>query len=205
MATSLDYSQSLRDAGHPQHVHPRPSGQIAQALLRLMVAAAPHALAQRLQWVGGVNIGAFRAPGDGTSKDFGLALSYQPLSRLGVRAGSESGTAYELTQAEITAVAKAPSTRLRLIGMAGGAHGSKSPNGPGPTASIRCSPWAYPTGWHGHGACASNTSTSPTVGRSRKAFRASGFKPPLPSRGRRPLTCPAGHWPRSRSHAGRPA
>ena len=79
-------------------------------------------------WVGGVNIGAFRAPGDGTSKDFGLALSYQPLSRLGVRAGSESGTAYEMTQAELTAVAEAPlGTRLRLIGMAGGAHWSESP------------------------------------------------------------------------------
>ena len=126
-------------------------------------------------WVGGVNIGAFRAPGDGTSKDFGLALSYQPLSRLGVRAGSESGTAYEMTQAELTAVAEAPlGTRLRLIGMAGGAHWSESPNGQrgvhgfNPLLAVGLS-----TAWRDHGACASHTSTSSAVGRSRKASRAS--------------------------------
>ena len=130
MATSLDHSQPLRDAGHPHRVRPRPPGRLAPALLLLMVAAAPHAFARRLPWVVGVNIGASRAPRDGTSKDFGLALSYQPLSWLGVRAGYESVTAYEMTLAELTVVAAAPlSTRLRLIGMAGGAHWSESPNG----------------------------------------------------------------------------
>ncbi len=130
MATSLDHFQPRRDASPLRRERPRPSGRLAPALLVLMVAAAPHALARRLPWVVGVNIGASRAPRDGTSKDFGLALSYQPLSWLGLRAGYESVTAYEMTLAELTAVARAPlSARLRLIGMAGGAHWSESPNG----------------------------------------------------------------------------
>ena len=132
MTISLDYPGTPRDTGDSRRVRPHPSIRLAPILLALLVTAAPQALARRPPWAVGVNIGASRASGDGTSKDFGLALSYLPLSWLGVRAGYESVTAYEMTLAELTAVAAVPlSARLRLIAMAGGAHWSESPNGRG--------------------------------------------------------------------------
>ena len=130
MTTSLDYPRTARDTDDSQRVHRHPWIPLAPVLLALLVTATPQALARRPPWAVGVNIGASRASRDGTSKDFGLALSYRPLSWLGVRAGYESVTAYEMTLAELTADVSVPlSARLRLIGMAGGAHWSESPKG----------------------------------------------------------------------------
>lgn len=131
MTNSLDYSQTRRDASDARRLRVRPPIALAPIFLALiMVATGPQALARRPPWAVGVNIGASRASGDGTSKDFGVALSYRPLTWLGVRAGYESVTAYEMTLADIAAVASLPLTgRLHLVAMAGGAHWSESPNG----------------------------------------------------------------------------
>ena len=135
MALNIDHSQAPDDADESRFAS-MPAAmravRLAPVVLALMMAVAPSALARRPAWAVGVNIGASRASKDGTSKDFGVALSYLPLSWLGVRAGYESVTAYEMTLAELTAVASVPlSARLRLIAMAGGAHWSESPNGRG--------------------------------------------------------------------------
>lgn len=134
MAISLAYSGRSREPGSCRSVSKTRQGRPARLIPVLLVAsalAAPHvAHARRHAWAAAFNVGGSRAQGTTTSKDFGFSGTYMPLSWLGLRAGYESVTSFEMTIFSLAAVVSVPlTTRIRVVGLAGGAHWTESPNG----------------------------------------------------------------------------